>query len=113
MSGTYYLETGGDAVIYAHRLKGDLASLRAMLDNYTRPAADADPLEALIVRATRQLDAISLRFDTLGPSAGAAESKVSDQEAAALDAARDLRTRMMDSLVLLQRDERARYRPKS
>lgn len=113
MSGAYYLESSGSTAAYAIRLRGDIVSLQLMLDNYTRPAEVADPVEELVIRAMRQLDAISDRFEALGESPNPAELRISDQEAAALDAARELRGRMMESLTLLQQDERARFRPKS
>jgi len=103
-------DRAAEAASYADRLQGDLASLRQMLSNYSSKAIHFDTLEDASARAMRQLEAISQRLDALGSRSDHGKYRLSDQEHAALDAARDLRTRMMDTLSHLQQAERSAHR---
>lgn len=102
-----------EIALYADRLLGDLASLQQMLNNYTSETPGVDPLDAPVNRSMRQLGAISRRLDALDCAAPSSNYRLSDQEHAALDAARALRTRMMNALSVLQDLERSSNRPRS
>lgn len=99
-------ERAADAIAYAGRLRADLANLTGMLDQYRAPAIRLEEMRQTGNRCVRQLDAITGRLAALGGRSDPGKYTLSDQEHAALDAARDLRTRMMYTLSDLQESER-------
>ncbi len=108
-----YSERQAEIALYTGRLLGDLASLQSMLNNYTSETPGADALDAPVDRSIRQLEAICSRLDAVGHATQPMSYRLSDQEYAALDSARDLRSRMMRSLSVLQDLERSSHRPLS
>ncbi|RYG38083.1 MAG: hypothetical protein EON93_02670 [Burkholderiales bacterium] len=97
----------------ADRLQGNLTGLSRMLGHYTSRVAERDALEVASMRSMRQLEALSKRLDAVEDSDDQSAHRISDQEHAALDAARDLRTRMMTMLSELQQAEWAPNKPNS
>lgn len=106
-------ERAADAIAYAGRLRADLANLTGMLDQYLAPAIRLEEMRETGNRCVRQLDAITGRLNALGIRSDPGKYTLSDQEHAALDAARDLRTRMMYTLSDLQESERVPRKPRS
>lgn len=102
-------DRAAEAFAYAGRLQADLASLTGMLDPYRSPAARLDELRETASRCCRQLEAITGRLHALSRGSDPGKYTLSDQEHAALDDARDLRTRMMHTLADLQQSERTTY----
>lgn len=102
-----------DLASAADRLQGNLISLSRMLGHYTARVAERDALEVASMRSMRQLEALSKRLDALEESDDRYALRISDQEYAALDAARDLRTRMMTMLSELQQAEVVPRKPNS
>jgi hypothetical protein len=98
-------ERAVEAVCYADRLKADLINLAGRLGKYRNPPARIEELRETSERALRQLDAILHRLDSLGREADHGKYVLCDQEHASLDAARDLRARMMDTLADIQHAE--------
>lgn len=113
MSATSLWDGAAEAALCADRLQYDIASLMNMLANYTHPSPAREPLAAPVSRARRQLEAISQRMSGLGLQPVETRHQLSDQENAALDAARELRTRMMETLARLHRLEHSANRPKT
>lgn len=97
----------------ADRLQGNLISLSRMLGHYSTRVAERDALEVASLRSMRQLEALSKRLDAVGEADDHNAHRISDQERAALDAARDLRTRMMTMLSELQEAEWEPRKPTS
>jgi hypothetical protein len=106
-------DRAADAASYAGRLQADLVSLSGMLNHYRSPSARLEELRETSDRSARQLDAISRRLDALGRRADPGKYTLSDQEHAVLDAARDVRARMMDTLAGLQQAERTVHKPRT
>ena len=106
-------DRAAEAFAYAGRLQADLASLTGMLDPYSSPAARLEELRETSSRCARQLEAIIARLHALSMGSDPGKYTLSDQEHAALDAARNLRTRMMRTLSDLQESERTTYRSRT
>lgn len=102
MSHMDHMERAADAAAYADRLQADLARLAGVLNDY-RGASGLELLDDRASASQRALEMIARRIDALGRQSDSARYPLSDTEHAALDTARDLRDRMMESLARYQR----------
>ena len=102
MSLPDHLMRAADAAICADRLRVDLLRLTGELDAY-RGAGGLEFLRDRSLAAQRQMEMIAQRLDTLGRSADPGRYPLSEPEHTALDAARDLRERLAESLARYQR----------
>jgi hypothetical protein len=101
-------DRAAEAASYADRLQADLVKLSGMLNHY-RDEGGRKGLEDLQRRSASMqgsLELLSQRLDGLGKSADPGKYPLSNDENADLDIARALREQMMDTLSLLQREER-------
>lgn len=102
-----HIERAADAASYADRMQADLARLSGMLNHY-RGASGLELLHARSDASQRDLEAISHRLDALGAKSESTRYQLSETEHGALDTARDLRDRMMESLARYQRADPTR-----
>ena len=102
-----HLERAADAAAYAGALQADLATLSRELDQF-RGASGLAIMRERCRSSEHQLEQIAGRLGALGNEADPGRYPLSDAEHLALDAARDLRARMTESLA---RYQRAAHRP--
>ena len=101
MSDTH-LARAADAASYADRLQTDLVRITAMLSDY-RGSPGIDLLHERSHSTQQQLKAIAERLGALGKLADPGRYPLNEAEHIALEAACDLRERLMESLSRYQR----------
>lgn len=93
-----------DAAAHAERLQEDLVRVTTALNTY-RGSPGLELLRDRSHFVQNQLEAIAGRLNALGSSADSGRYPLSETEHLALEAARDLRDRMAESLARYQRAE--------